>query len=137
MDLAEPSDRDLEDARILQQDLVEIFTTPRASSDADRLDEANRICQMLRIAIEDQPCHSCLRQIERYSAEFFVTTDDVGWTWHTPTGYAKLHGVLLRLVKAVGLRLTYLNARRRSSEVSMHAAAAPSSIRSARHSPRL
>jgi hypothetical protein len=118
MNPGEPSERELDDARTLQRDLADAFTAAQHPSDADCLDEVRRICELTRIAINDEQCHAILQQIERYAECFFLTDDEIPWTWHTSEAYAGLRGLLQRLAKALELRLTCLEARRRSLEVS-------------------
>ena len=113
------SSRDIDDARSLGSDLIEIFTFPqRGQSDADTLEEVRRICQIAAIAIDDSRCHAQLRDLERFAGYFFLSDDqEVCWAWHTACGHARLRGLILRLLRVFELRLRYLRTYARSADV--------------------
>lgn len=119
MERSFPPARDLDDARSLQRDLAEVFASPQRRSDAEKLDEVRRLCGLARIVVDDEFCHACLQEIERYAESFFIADDEnVHWAWHTPARYARLRALLLRLVNAFGIRLTCLRIRMHSAELS-------------------
>lgn len=114
---------------MLTRDLTDLLASPPGeASEAEKLDEVFRLCEMARITIDDRACHACLEQLEHYAKCFFAADDDVCWEWHTADQYAKLRGLLLQQLDWFGRRLDFLEIRSRSDQLAKAAQSAPGGL---------
>ena len=92
------SDRDLQEARLLQRKLRELFHDAQPGNpDTDSLKEMRRLCDRALLAVDDEFCQDRLCEVERHAASLF-----------SPTGVMFQRRLILESLDAIQERLANL-----------------------------
>ena len=97
-------DRDLAEARLLQQKLKELLNSAEpGKSGADCLQEVRRLCDRALLAVADEPFQEKLCEIERYAADFLAARRGA-----TTPGAVFQRRLILSTLEAIHQRLANL-----------------------------
>lgn len=97
-------DRDLAEARLLQQKLKELLHSAEpGNAGADCLQELRRLCDRALLAVADEPFQEKLCEIERYAADFLAARRGAA----TP-GAVFQRRLIFSTLEAINLRLANL-----------------------------
>lgn len=97
-------DRDLAEARLLQQKLKELLNSAEpGKSAADSLQEVRQLCDRALLAVADEPFQEKLCEVERYAADFLAARRGA-----TTPGAIFQRRLILSTLEAINQRLTNL-----------------------------
>ena len=101
------SQRDLEEARLLQSMLRQLFDSAQpGAAGAEYLREMLRLCDRALLAVNDEYCQDQICQVERYAVKLF-----------SPSGVMFQRRLILESLEAIGDRLVSLQVISRSGEL--------------------
>ena len=97
-------DRDLAEARLLQQKLKELLNSVKpGKSAAESLHEVRQLCDRALLAVADEPFQEKLCEIERYAADFLAARRGA-----TTPGAIFQRRLILSTLEAISQRLANL-----------------------------
>lgn len=97
-------DRDLAEARLLQQQLKEVLNSAEpGKSGADSLQAVRQLCDRALLAVADEPFQEKLCEIERYAADFLAARRGA-----TTPGAIFQRRLILSTLEAINQRLANL-----------------------------
>ena len=101
------SHRDLEEARLLQSKLCQLFHAAQPGShDPASLTECRRLCDRALLAVDDDYCQHQLCEVERHAVKMF-----------SAGGVMFQRRLILDTLEAIGDRLANLQSMHRSADV--------------------
>jgi hypothetical protein len=100
------SRRDLEEARLLQGKLRQLFDSAHpGAADAENLKEMLRLCDRALLAVNDEYCQDQICEVERHALKLF-----------SPSGVMFQRRLILESLEAIGDRLVSLQVMSRSAD---------------------
>jgi hypothetical protein len=106
--LTEKSNRDIEHARSLHQDLLALFDSSHPEADGEqKLAQVRRLCS--GIGLDDRYSREVLRAVEDYAVYYFWGQDHDA---HSGAGRSRLRALILTLLEALQTRLLEIETRR-------------------------
>ena len=100
------SQRDLEEARLLQSMLRQLFDSAQpGSAGAENLKEMLRLCDRALLAVNDEYCQDQICEVERHAVKLF-----------SPSGVMFQRRLILESLEAIGDRLVSLQVISRSAD---------------------
>src|SRR5262245_36632408 len=104
----EKSNRDIEDARSLHEDLRALFDSSQPEADRElKLAQVRRLCAAIRL--DDTYSREALRAVENYAGYYFWGQDQDA---HSGPRRSRLRALILTLLEALKTRLLAIEARR-------------------------
>ena len=98
------SERAIEDARSVCADLRALFEQPGGPDDPE---EVERLCEIAHLVVDDSLCDRHVRDIRRY-AGFLMSGDHRRWARGALRGPVLLRELVVRLLRAIDVRLETL-----------------------------
>jgi len=96
------SERDLQEGRLLQRKLCELFDSAQPGTpDTESMQEVLRLCDRALLAVDDEFCQQQLCEVERHALKLF-----------SPSGVMIQRRLILDTLEAIGGRLASLQSMR-------------------------